>query len=77
MEALSVLIVTKQVRDDIRHAQTGRDTPNRCAPKPRRTIAAAAWRWVRTALSRQPVGASARNRPADFKSDQSAAGMSC
>ncbi|MFB6725340.1 hypothetical protein ACFCV3_34495 [Kribbella sp. NPDC056345] len=74
MEALSVIIATSQVRDGIRHSQAGPDAPTRRAPEPRRTIAAAAWRWVRTAVSRQPVGASARNRPADFRSDQSAAG---
>lgn len=70
MEALSVIIATKQVADDVRNSMDGRFTqPHHDAPKRRRT---GVWRWIR----RQAVGASARNKPVDFKSDHSPAGIS-
>ena len=72
VEALSVMIATKQVADDVRNSMDGRFTePHRnTVPKPHR--ARAVLRWIR-----QAVGASARNKPADFKSDQRAEGICC
>ncbi len=72
VEALSVMIATKQVADDVRNSMDGRFTqPHRnTVPKRRRGT-----RLLQKI--RQAVGASARNKPADFKSDQSPAGISC
>lgn len=71
VEALSVMIATKQVADDVRNSMDGRFTqPHRhTVPKRRRTGL--------LQKIRQAVGASARNKPVDFKSDQSAAGICC
>lgn len=72
MEALSVMIVTKQLADDIRDSMDGRpEQPFRDVPKRRRSGASAARRWWV-----QLVGASARNRPVDLRSDHKEAGSS-
>ncbi|GAA1722420.1 hypothetical protein GCM10009745_84490 [Kribbella yunnanensis] len=69
MEALSVLIATKQVADDIRDSNAAH--PHHHIPTRRRSRTSAARRWFR-----QLVGASARSNPVDFKSDHKPAGIS-
>ena|SRR5689334_16915127 len=73
VEALSAMIATKQVADDVRNSIDGRFTQPHLDTVPKRRRIRTALRWIR----RQAVGASARNKPADFRSDQSPAGISC